>query len=153
MMPGLLDNDRSDPSVYAHRRSWWRSGAIMLALVGACVAWLPATALAAKPLALTYTVTVKTLALARGNTVKVKGTVTSPEAKVKGWWSQKTVAAVVRKGVNGGRQTPYTSEGFRCKVVVRGELTSYSCTLIGADVPTIVRLNFAITFRGATRSG
>lgn len=152
-MRRLLENDRCDLRTHTRRPSWRRAGAIGLALAGVCLAALPGAAFAAKPLTVSYKVTVKPLALARGNTVKVKATVTSPEAKVKSWWSQKTVAAVVRKGVNGGYQRPYSSEGYRCKVVVRGELTSYTCTLTGADVPTVIRLNFAVTFRGATRSG
>ena len=96
---------------------------------------------------------VNSTALAKGSTVKVKGTVTSPESKVKSWWSQKTVATVVRKGVNGGRQTPYSSEGYRCTPVVRGETTSFTCKLTGADVPTKVQLTFAVIFRGDQPSG
>ena len=129
--------------------------ALTLALVCACLAALPGVGLAAAPKRITtnYVVSVKPLALAKGTTVKVKGTVTAPEAKVKSWWSQKTVAAVVRKGVNGGRQSPYSSEGFRCTPVVRGETTSFSCKLVGADVPTKVQLTFAVIFRGDQPSG
>jgi hypothetical protein len=119
------------------------------------MAALPSAGLAAaaKPLTASYSVTVNPKALAKGNTVKVKVTVTTPEAKVKSWWSQKTVATVVRKGVNGGRQSPYKSEGYNCTPVVHGETTSFTCKLIGADVPTMVRLTFAVVYRGATRSG
>jgi hypothetical protein len=126
-----------------------------LALACAGVAALPGAGLAATPqrISTNYVVSVNSTALAKGSTVKVKGTVTSPESKVKSWWSQKTVATVVRKGVNGGRQTPYSSEGYRCTPVVRGETTSFTCKLTGADVPTKVQLTFAVIFRGDQPSG
>jgi hypothetical protein len=126
-------------------------GALALA-VGLLVA-LPVAAFAAKQLTVSYGVTVKPLALANGNTVKAKAVVTSPEAKVKGWWSRKSVTAVVRKGVNGGYQRPYSSEGFRCTPVIRGETTSFTCKLRGADVPTTIKLTFAVVYRGDTASG
>jgi hypothetical protein len=112
-----------------------------------------AGAASAQPLTTSYSVGVNPTALASGKTVKAKLTVTSPEASVKSWWAPKTVAAVVRKGVNGGRQTPYSSEGYRCTPVVRGETTSFTCKLRGADVPTVVRLTFAVVYRGDQASG
>ena len=116
---------------------------------------LPGVALAAspRPIATSYNVSVNRNALASGTTVKVKVTVTSPEAKVKSWWSRAAVTAVVRKGVNGGRQSPYSSEGYRCTPVVRGETTSFTCKLTGADVSTTVRLTFAVIYRGDQASG
>jgi hypothetical protein len=145
--------DSRNPNAHTRPPSRRRVGAAVLAFASVGLVALPGGALAAKPITVAYNVTVKPLALARGNTVKVKATVTSPEAKVKSWWSQKSVAAVVRKGVNGGYQRPYTSEGYRCTPAVRGENTSFTCKLKGADVPTTVRLSFAVTFRGATGSG
>jgi hypothetical protein len=146
---------RRNPYTHPRAASRLRAVAVAFALAGTCAAVLPGAGLAAaaKPLTVSYNVTVKPLALAHGTTVRAKATVTSPEATVKSWWSQKTVAAVVRKGVNGGRQTPYSSEGFRCTPVVRGETTSFTCKLVGADVPTTVRLTFAVIFRGAQASG
>jgi hypothetical protein len=49
--------------------------------------------------------------------------------------------------------TSYSSEGFRCTPVVRGETTSFTCKLRGADVPTVVRLTFAVVYRGDQASG
>lgn len=130
-----------------------RIGAAALGLAAAGLIALPGVASAAKPLTLTYSVTVKPLALAKGNTVKARAVVTAPEAKVKSWWSRKSIAAIVRKGVNGGYQRPYSSEGFRCTPAVRGETTSFTCKLRGADVPTTVKLTFAVVYRGDTASG
>jgi hypothetical protein len=132
-----------------------RAAAAALAVAGVVAAACPVSGLAAaaKPLTVSYSVVVKPLALAHGTTVKVKATITSPEAKVKGWWSKKSVTTVVRKGVNGGFQSPYSSEGYRCTPKVRGELTSFTCKLQGADVPTTVRLSFAVVYRGDTASG
>ena len=100
-----------------------------------------------------YDVTVKPMALAQGRTVDAKVAVTSPQSNVKSWWSRPTVSKVVRKGVNGGFQRPYKSQGFRCTPTVRGQKTSFSCVLRGADVPTIVHLKFAVVYRGDTPSG
>jgi hypothetical protein len=130
-----------------------RVGAGTLALAAAALVALPGVASAAKPLTVNYSVTVKPLALAKGDTVKAKAVVTAPESKVKSWWSRKSITAVVRKGVNGGYQRPYASEGFRCTPVVRGETTSFTCKLRGADVPTTIKLTFAVVYRGDTASG
>jgi hypothetical protein len=124
-----------------------------IALMGACLAVVPAGALAAKPIQKEYQVKVNPMALAKGNTVQVKATITAPEAKVQSWWNQKTVAAVVRKGVNGGYQRPYMSEGYRCTPIIRGEKTTFNCKLMGADVPTTINLNFTVVYRGDTASG
>lgn len=137
------------------RNAHTRIAAAALALACAGLAALPGAGLAASPqrISTNYVVSVNSTALAKGSTVKVKGTIASPESKVKSWWSQKTVATVVRKGVNGGRQTPYSSEGYRCTPVVHGETTSFTCKLTGADVPTKVQLTFAVVFRGDQPSG
>jgi hypothetical protein len=132
-----------------------RIAGVALALACAAVGAAPGVSLAGAPqrISTNYVVTVNPTALATGNTVKVKGTVTYPEAKVKNWWSQKAVAAVARKGINGGRQSPYSSEGYRCTPSVHGETTSFTCRLTGADVPTKVQLTFAVIFRGDRPSG
>jgi|HubBroStandDraft_6_1064221.scaffolds.fasta_scaffold17256_4 hypothetical protein len=147
-------------SAAANKCSRLRSRCIAaIVLMGACLAVVPAGALAAKPsntvkpINKEYKVTVKPMALAKGNTVQVKATITAPEAKVQSWWSQKSVAAVVRKGVNGGYQSPYTSEGYRCTPVIRGEKTTFNCKLMGADVPTTIHLSFTVVYRGDTASG
>jgi hypothetical protein len=125
----------------------------LFTLGAALLASMPAAALAAKPIQKSYAVQVKPIALANGHTVKVNVLVTAPEAKVRSWWSASTVSAVVRKGVNGGYQRPYRAEGYRCTPVVRGEKTSFTCKLVGADVPTTVRLSFTVVYRGDTASG
>jgi hypothetical protein len=147
-------------SAAANKRPQLRARCISaIALMGACLAVVPAGALAAKPtntvkpINKEYKVTVKPMALAKGNTVQVKATVTAPEAKVQSWWSQKTVAAVVRKGVNGGYQRPYSSEGYRCTPSIRGEKTTFNCKLVGADVSTTIRLSFTVVYRGDAASG
>jgi hypothetical protein len=124
-----------------------------IALMGACLAVVPAGAFAAKPIQKEYKVKVNPMALAKGNTVQAKAIITAPEAKVQSWWNQKTVAAVVRKGVNRGYQSPYSSEGYRCTPIIRGEKTTFNCKLMGADVPTTVRLSFTVVYRGDTASG
>jgi hypothetical protein len=124
-----------------------------IALMGACLAVVPAGALAAKPIEKEYQVKVNPMALAKGNTVQVKATITAPEAKVQSWWNQKTVSAVVRKGVNGGYQSSYMSEGYRCTPIIRGEKTTFNCKLMGADVPTTIHLSFTVVYRGDTASG
>ena len=85
--------------------------------------------------------------------MKAKAVVSAPEAKVREWWSQATVAKVVRKGVNGGYQRPYKTQGYNCGVVVRGERTTSRAHLHGADVPTSIRLTFSVVYRGASASG
>jgi hypothetical protein len=37
----------------------------------------------------------------------------NPQSSLKDWYSQATIARVVRKGVNGGYEMPYKSQGFR----------------------------------------
>jgi hypothetical protein len=132
-----------------------RSKAAALGLVGASVALMPAAAMASSPSSLhrTQNVNVRAMALAKGHTVTTQVDVQSPESRVSEWWSRPSVAEVVRKGVDGGYQRPYRSQGFSCTPVVKGQTTSFTCKLRGADVPTIVTLRFNVVYRGDTRSG
>jgi hypothetical protein len=132
-----------------------RSKAAALGLVGASVALMPAAALASSPNSIqrTQNVNVKSMALAKGHTVRTQVDVQNPENRVSQWWSRPSVAKVVQKGVNGGYQSPYQSQGFSCKPVIKGQTTSFTCKLRGADVPTIVTLKFNVVYRGDTRSG
>jgi hypothetical protein len=124
-----------------HRRFLW------LALSVGCVAAIPATALASgKPVSVHYSVAVKRGVLASGSTVAAKAAVSDPESTVTGWWSRKTITTVVQKGVNGGYQEPYSSQGYLCTPVIRSTTTSFTCALRGADVATTVRLTFAVKF-------
>ena len=139
-----------------HQRMWTRlrRGAIVLGASGAGVALVSGAALAANTsINRTYQVKVKPMAIAKGSTVKATVHVANPETKVNGWWSQKTVTKVVQKGVNGGFQSPYQTQGFACKPVVKGQNTKFTCTLKGADVPTVVTIRFNVVFRGNTPSG
>ena len=132
-----------------------RRKAAAVGLVGASVALMPAAALASSPSTIhtNQKVNVKSMALAKGHSVNTQIDVQNPESRVSDWWSRPTVAKVIQKGVNGGYQRPYQSEGFRCSPIVRGETTSFTCKLRGADVPTIVTLKFNVVYRGDTASG
>ncbi len=141
------------PTVPARARRRQIGAATLVALVAIVAMIVPAAALASAPQTFEYPVTVKPLALAQGKTVQAKVVVTAPEPTVKNWWNQTTVSKVVRKGVNGGYQRPYQAEGYRCTATVKGEKTSFACTLKGADVPTKVRLTFSVIYRGSTPSG
>jgi hypothetical protein len=135
------------------RRRITRAGALIGAATAA-VALAPAAALASPThIDKTYRVSVKPMALAHGSSVKANVDVTSPQNKVSGWWNQKTVSSVVRKGVNGGFQSPYQAQGFACTPVVKGQTTSFTCKLRGADVPTTVTIKFNVVYRGDTASG
>jgi hypothetical protein len=119
-----------------------------LAAAVCCIAALPGAAVAASSSAAArYNVTVKRGVLAHGRTVKAKAAVSNPERAVASWWSRSTVSAVVRKGVDGGIERPYSSRGYRCTPAVRGSAVKYTCKLRGADVPTAVKLTFSVTFR------
>jgi hypothetical protein len=149
-----LENHENPERVAAAGRSRRLARRLALMTAGAALlASMPAAALAAKPIQKSYAVQVKPIALAKGRTVNTNVLVTAPEAKVRSWWTENTVAAVVRKGVNGGYQRPYLAEGYRCTPVVRGEKTSFTCKMMGADVPTTVRLTFTVVYRGDTASG
>lgn len=118
--------------------------------LAACCAATPAVSAAAKvgPIHRSYKVSVKRHVLAHGNTVKARVKVTNPEMKVSEWWSRRTVAKVVRKGVNHGYQMPYMSQGYHCTPTVKRARTRFRCRLRGADVPTMVKLTYAVKYRG-----
>jgi hypothetical protein len=98
----------------------------------------------------TYKVTVNSTVLVAGNQIGVKVLVKQPESSVSGWWSSSTVTKVVRAGINNGLEQPYQSQGYRCtpKVVKRPDttVTSFTCTLRGADVPTTSTLYFTALY-------
>jgi hypothetical protein len=130
--------------------AWRRRAALGLALATVGAAAVPSAGLAAtqQPLKVGYTVQVKQGALAQGNTVRAKVTVTSPQSNVSDWWSRATITKVVKKGVNNGYQEPYKSQGYTCNPIVRGNTTSFTCRLRGADVPTTIKLRFKAAFAG-----
>jgi hypothetical protein len=86
-----------------------------------------------------------------GNVVRVKAVVKNPEQSVRNWYSRSTIQRVVRKGVNGEYEKPYTSQGYRCVPVLNGSMQSstakFTCKLRGADVPTTVKLTFTVPFK------
>jgi hypothetical protein len=133
--------------------------AIALPLIVAGVAASPAAAIAATPhhpvkrSAFKYNVPVNRMALASGSTVLAKGTVTWPQPNVRGWWSANTINRVVRAGVNGGYQSPYSKAGFQCTPTIKGEHTNFVCKMQGADVPTSVNFRYSLVYRGDTASG
>jgi hypothetical protein len=60
----------------------------------------------------------------------------------------------VRKGVNGNRQTPYSSQGYACTPAVgAGTTTTFTCTRLRPGVNTAVKLTFAVTFAAKLGSG
>ena len=121
------------------------SRAVLLAAL-ALAAIVPTAALAAPHATLKYDVTVKPGVLQQGTIVKTSVAVFNPQSNVKSWGS-KAAGNVVRKGVTGGYQMPFTSNGFRCTPTVHAQSTNYLCSLRGADVPTTVWLAFAVSFR------
>jgi hypothetical protein len=96
----------------------------------------------------TYNVRVQPGILANGHTVKVQAVIRNPQSTVKDWYSHATIARVVRKGVNGGYETPYMSQGFRMMPSVQGETVKFTGNLRGADVPTRVKLTFEVRYAG-----
>jgi hypothetical protein len=94
-----------------------------------------------------YTVSVKP-GIVAGNAVQAKVVVRNPESSVSDWWSKATISKVVRKGVNGKYEMPYTAQGYRCTPVVKGNTASFTCKLRGADVSTTVKLTFDARFKG-----
>jgi hypothetical protein len=120
-----------------------------LVLVLAVLAVLAGSAFASSNKSTQFSVNTKVNAgvLVQGRIVNAHVKVTNPEPQVKSWWSQSSISSVVRYGVNGKYQMPYRSNGFSCSPVVRDAATSFTCTLIGADVPTIVKVTFAAPYR------
>lgn len=133
--------------------------AVVLPLMIAGIAAVPATAMAATPhkqvkqTKFTYKVPVNRMALAKGSTVTANGTVAWPQSNVSNWWNAGTVRRVVQAGVNNGRQSPYAKDGYRCTPTINGERTNFVCKLQGADVPTTVTLRYSLIYRGDTASG
>ncbi len=119
---------------------------LVIAAVGSAVAPSAGVAASQPTLKTGYTINVTPGTLANGNTVRAKVTVTNPQNDVARWWSRATVAKVVRKGVNNGYQMPYRSQGYQCTPIVRGDTTSFTCRLQGADVPTKVVLRFKAAY-------
>jgi hypothetical protein len=114
-----------------------------------CLAALAGSAFGATSKATQFSIATKVNAnvLAQGRTVKAHVKVTNPEPQVKDWWSTSSISKVIRAGVNGKYQMPYQSNGFRCSPVVRIAATNFTCTLIGGDVPTIVKVTFAAAYK------
>jgi len=126
------------------------AGAV-LATLGAATAPAAGLAAGAPTKTLTYTVSVKKGKLVNGQTsVRARVVVTSPQNDVQDWWSRAAVSAVVRKGVNGGYEQPYASQGYRCVPVVTGTTARFTCKLQGADVPTTVKLTYTAPFKPPT---
>lgn len=102
----------------------------------------------------TYKVRVNSTVLVAGNQIGVKVLVKQPESSVSQWWSASTVTKVVRAGINNGLEQPYQSQGYRCtpKVVTRPDttVTSFTCRLRGADVPTTATLYFTALYSPPT---
>jgi len=123
---------------------------LVLAAVGPGIAAAAPATDAASPADIVrhYAVRVKPGVLAGGRTVRTTVAVKNPVAGVRTWWSRRTVARVVRKGVNGGYEMPYASQGFRCTPSVTGGTARFTCTLRGADVPTTVKLRFKARYAG-----
>ena len=123
------------------------------------IAAVPAVAMAATPhqpvkqSTFKYNVPVNRMALAKGTHVVANGTVTWPQSNVSGWWSANTINRVVRAGVNNGRQSPYSKDGFQCTPTINGEKTNFVCKMKGADVPTSVNFRYSLIYRGDTASG
>ena len=130
----------------------------VLALGLVCAGAIPSAALAtAKPVTVSYKVPVRQGALASGRTVAATAMVANPRRNMSGWWSPQTVGAVIRTGVNASSKKPYTAQGYRCTRAVRGDVTSFTCNLRGADVPISVKLTFAVKYArgrlGSTSAG
>jgi PKD repeat protein len=100
----------------------------------------------------TYAVTVNKGVLASGGrTVKAKAVVTNPQRNVSDWYSRSTIQKVVRKAANQGIERPFDYQGYRCTPVLSGgakaPVAHFTCKLNGGDVPTTVKLTFAIPFK------
>jgi dihydroxyacid dehydratase/phosphogluconate dehydratase len=118
-----------------------------LVLASVCGAALPASSMASSQVINTYNVKVAKGILDKGSTVKAKATIVNGAAQQSDWWSQGTIATVVRAGVNKGYGKPYTSQGFRCTPVVSAWNANFTCKLAGADVPTTIKLTFSASWR------
>jgi hypothetical protein len=122
------------------------SGLVLAAASPAVASAAPAAS--QSKLVRSYDVGVQSGVLAKGNTIHAKAVVRNPESSVSDWWSQATIAKVVRKGVNGRYEMPYTSQGFRCTPTVTGQMANFTCKLRGGDVATTIKLTFAARYTG-----
>jgi hypothetical protein len=124
-----------------------RAAAVLLVI--GCLATLAGSAFASSSKSTQFSVNTKVNAgvLAHGRTVNAHVKVTNPEPQVEDWWSASSISKVVGNGVNGKYQMPYLSDGFHCTPIVSAVATNFTCTLIGADVPTIVKVTFAATYK------
>ncbi|HEX4518110.1 MAG TPA: hypothetical protein VH063_00880 [Gaiellaceae bacterium] len=118
-----------------------------IALAALCLIILPATGHASSSVVNNYNVKVAKGILANGDTVKAKAVITNGAAQQSSWWSQKSIASVVRTGVNRGYGKSYVSQGYRCTSSVQAWIGKFTCNLAGADVATVVKLTFAATWR------
>lgn len=121
------------------------SGLVLAAIVPTAAVAAPAHA-AQTPAQhkISYTVQVKPGVLQNGQTtIKANVAVVNPQQNVSSWWSKAAINAVVKKAVNNGYQMPFQAQGFRCTPTVKGNTTTFLCSLRGADVPTTVWLAFS----------
>ncbi len=131
-----------------HLRTFLATAAAVTAL--GAVAAPGASAATAPTQTHAYSIWVNQGALADGQrTVKANVKVTNPESSVRRFWSRSTVQQVVRKGVNGGYERPYQSQGFSCVPRVKGDTAAFTCRLRGGDVATTVRLTFTAAYPAA----
>jgi hypothetical protein len=126
------------------------SGLVLAMAAPAVASAAPASADSGAPAKIvrTYDVRVNDGVLAKGSTVQAKAVVSNPESSVQDWWSKGTIAKVVRKGVNGTYEMPYTSQGYRCTPSVNGQTASFTCKLRGGDVATTIKLTFNARYAG-----
>jgi hypothetical protein len=122
------------------------SGLVLAAAAPAVATAAPAAA--QTKLVRNYDVSVQPGVLAKGNTIQAKAVVRNPESSVSDWWSKGTIAKVVRKGVNGKYEMPYTSQGYRCTPSVNGQTADFTCKLRGGDVATTIKLTFSARYKG-----
>ena len=119
----------------------------LIVIAAVCMVLLPATGHATAGVTNTYRVKVSKGILASGDTVTARAVITNGAVQQSNWWSQKTIASVVRTGVDRGYAKPYISQGYRCKAIAKAWIGTFNCTLTGADVPTVVKLTFHATWR------
>jgi hypothetical protein len=124
-----------------------RAGILAVVVAAICIVVLPSTGIASSKVVNKYNVSVNKGILAQGNIVKATATITNGQAQQANWWSQKTIESVVRTGVNRGYGKSYVSDGYRCTSSVQAWIGKFNCTLTGADVPTVINLKFAATWR------
>lgn len=122
------------------------SGLVLAAFAPAVASAAPATT--TSKIVRSYDVNVQPGILANGNTVHATAVIRNPQASVKDWYSQGAIARVVRKGINGRYEMPYTSQGFRITPSVNGQSVSFTGRLRGGDVATTIKLTFTARYAG-----